>query len=494
MNFDIRKFNQALIVLLAVGILMVGILQGHVLSNRYLGFGVPIVLAGFMLIGNMGFLWSLLVMISGSNLAAGNTTLFAVLAFAYSGAGLLVVLMHKGDRTPMQTYHKWLICLAILSMLIPAIRGLGIRALGSDMWGGIQYFTLWGGLGICLFSNKMRVSEKALIRAIIVMLIVGAVPGFLRYFNELAGGRLDGLGSFFKGVSVGMIDQPLGLDASGADDTKRLEGIQQSGLSLILLSMALMTWKKRTPFKILAISFLGMLILGLAGYRSTMMHGLATAGLYYLLMKKHIPANIKKASVLIGLIALISLPFLLPYLPFGFQRMFAWVPGVNISIEAYESAHGTSEWRVEMWRKVLPMLKDYWLIGRGLAFDLTDAYGSWTLASDRTTMHEFFIATHQYHNGPLYLLVDYGIPGFIFATGFMFSSVRIHWRYAKREWSDVRLKNLHAVLLARHTANVIMFFIIFGAITSLMVMFVDVLLMTMLCKIYFSKGEVIRLP
>lgn len=475
-NLDIRKFNQAIVVLLVVGALLIGILKGHSLANQYVAFGIPILLIGFMLIGNLELLWCFLVMISGSNLAAGNTTLYSLLAFAYSGAGLLVVLMRKDDGTPMQAHHKFLIGLLIVSIILPAVRGLGIKALGSTTWGGIQYFTLWGGLGICLFSNRMHVSKKKLIRAIIVMLIIGSVPGLLRYINEVSGGRLNALGRLINGVAVEM------MDVTGNAENKRLEGIQQSGISLILLSMAIMDWRKHRIGLILAVFFLGVIILGLAGYRSSVILAIMTIGFYYLLMKHEIPKKVKRATVITGFVVLFSLPFLLPYLPFGFQRMFAWVPGVNISEAAYQSAQGTTEWRVDMWIKVLPMVKDYWLIGRGLTYELFAAYGAFTLTSDMGTMHEFFIATHQYHNGPLYLLIDYGVPGLIFGAGFMVSSVHRHWKIARGHWHDIRVRNLHAVFLAHHLANVIKFWFIFGALTGMMVMFLEVLLMEMLYK------------
>ena len=157
------------------------------------------------------------------------------------------------------------------------------------------------------------------------------------------------------------------------------------------------------------------------------------------------------------------------HLPFGFQRMMAWIPFVDILIEAKISARTTLEWRWEMWQKLLPIVPDYLFIGRGLGFDHISAYSVMTL--DPGTRHPFFIATHQYHNGPLYLLIDYGLVGLICGLGFMLTSIVRHWRVAKSSnWTDPFFQNAHTVFLASFMAHFILYWGVFGDLETIVTM------------------------
>jgi O-antigen ligase len=60
------------------------------------------------------------------------------------------------------------------------------------------------------------------------------------------------------------------------------------------------------------------------------------------------------------------------------------------------------------------------LIGRGLTFDVMSV--AWMRPEFYMTP-DFFFVSHGYHNGPLTLLVDFGLAGLITMTAFFITSI-----------------------------------------------------------------------
>jgi hypothetical protein len=479
--------NVAIVVGLVL-FLMFGIARGGILENWYLAAAMPASIVGLMLMGRLPLLWGMTVATFSSNLVFGNVMVHTLLAIAFSGAGILAITMHRLRDEPMPKHYRFLVGLLLVSVVVGMIRGIGIRGFGGTVWGGGAYFTLWGALGFVLVSHRISMSEKNLIRAIILMLVLGALPGLIRLFNEASGGLLNVIGVVMRSVST--MEQ---YHASG-QGVERLSGIQGSGGSLIMLSMALMFWRRASVMRVIALSLMGVVILGLAGFRGAFMSNLLVIVAYYWLMRRQIPSHVAKPLIFFAGFAVLALIMFSSHLPLSFQRMLSWIPGIEVDQAAFYSAQATTEWRLEMWRLMLPMIPDYLIIGRGLGFQLADAYAAYTLASDHA-WHQFLIATHDYHNGPLYLLLDYGLAGFLCAFGFMFAAVRHQWGMQKASWNSMWLRNLHALSLARLLTVVFMFIFVFGDLMSLVSIFVDVALMNMLIKVdQKQKAEAAPVP
>ena len=79
----------------------------------------------------------------------------------------------------------------------------------------------------------------------------------------------------------------------------------------------------------------------------------------------------------------------------------------------------------------------------------------------------------NYHNGPLSILIPFGIYGAIAFVWFLVAGLRV----LHRNWKlgDPALRTVNALLLAAFAARVVFFFFIFGSLHSDMVVFAGLL-------------------
>ena len=75
----------------------------------------------------------------------------------------------------------------------------------------------------------------------------------------------------------------------------------------------------------------------------------------------------------------------------------------------------------------------------------------------------------DYHNGPLSVIIPFGIYGVLAFLWFVFASLRLMWRYLK--FGDPNLRKINALLLAAFGAKVLLFLTVFGALSSELVFF-----------------------
>ena len=116
------------------------------------------------------------------------------------------------------------------------------------------------------------------------------------------------------------------------------------------------------------------------------------------------------------------------------QRTISFIPGVSINYRVAENATDSNLWRLEIWKYSMIELKNYWLIGRGLAFDVKEAIAQLGVTVGQGGPYQAF-HTHTYHSGPITLLIDFGIPGLITGLCFMIFALRkvinMGMRYSK---------------------------------------------------------------
>jgi hypothetical protein len=157
-------------------------------------------------------------------------------------------------------------------------------------------------------------------------------------------------------------------------------------------------------------------------------------------------------------------------MPYSVQRAISFLP-VNIDSEVLEDAKESSEWRFQMWAMVWKELPRYLIIGKGYSFDPGEMYGSiedsWH--GQGAGGFESSMIAGDYHNGPLSVIVPFGIFGVITFVWVLIGGYRIlSWNY---HFGDARLRRINTVLLAYYIANCFSFFFIFGAFNSQLFIF-----------------------
>jgi O-antigen ligase len=168
-------------------------------------------------------------------------------------------------------------------------------------------------------------------------------------------------------------------------------------------------------------------------------------------------------------IAAVSLP-LVSRLPMTVQRALAVLP-LKIDPVARADAEGSTEWRIRMWKAVLPQVPQYLLLGKGYALTPGElAYMTGPTAATAVSEDQWEAAlAGDYHNGPLSVLIPFGIWGMLAFIWLLVAACRVLYRNYK--YGDASLKTINAFLLAMFVSRIIMFFAIFGALSSDMLIF-----------------------
>jgi hypothetical protein len=152
-------------------------------------------------------------------------------------------------------------------------------------------------------------------------------------------------------------------------------------------------------------------------------------------------------------------------LPLMAQRALSFVPAVPLNPLAKESAQASTEWRVEMWKQVLPQVPHYLLKGKGYALDPRDLF-----MAHLSAVHGFGIqaasavVAGDYHNGPLSVIIPFGIFGMIGFAWVIVAGLRLLYYYSR--FGDPELKRINTFLLAGFAAKLTFFVIVFGSLSS----------------------------
>ena len=178
---------------------------------------------------------------------------------------------------------------------------------------------------------------------------------------------------------------------------------------------------------------------------------------------------------LIGILCLTPMLLLANKLPPAVQRSLAFLP-VDINPEVRAEAAASTEWRVAMWREVLPDVPKYLLLGKGYTIDPLELHLTETATqSGRLPSYELSIVAGDYHNGPLSILIPFGMLGAIAFLWVLGTGARVLW--SNYRYGDARLRQVNTVLLSSLslTQCLSFFFFVFGAFNIQLMIFLGTL-------------------
>ena len=169
--------------------------------------------------------------------------------------------------------------------------------------------------------------------------------------------------------------------------------------------------------------------------------------------------------VVILIAALACLLLLLPFaknLPRPIQRTVCVLPGVEVDPTIQREADGSSEWRIQMWKAVLPEVPKYLWLGKGLGINSVEYWSEVNMEQSHGAGGEAttFMMSGDYHNGPLSVIIPFGIWGVIGWLWFLAASIRL--LYLNHRNGSPALKTINAFLLAHFLARTLLFFAVMG--------------------------------
>jgi hypothetical protein len=456
-----NAFNLArtlLIYALALPIaLSVGIIVTHNTDFRYwYALGLILALISFPLVAKwhrpLLFLsWNTTIMLF---FFPGRPSLWLFAAFL----SLLVCMVQRTLVRDMRFVHAPSVVLPVLYILVVIFvtgmltGGFGLRIFGSSTVGGKGYWMLLGGGAGFLAMLAQRIPrEKALL--------------YLRLFflPSITNGM--GYAINFIGPSLWYIFLVFPVDAMPTEGTGM--GIARyGGLSVGLLWVfwyflakygILETLESRGLPRIIVLLFVFILILG-GGFRSHLiLIGLTVLGVSYLegvFRSRYAPFAL--ISVIAGFSLVIAFA---DKLPLPIQRSLAVLP-IKVDPVARLEAERSSEWRLEMWRMVLPEIPRYFWLGKGLEVSVTELEVSNDLSKRSGDVTESSIVAGNYHSGPLTVLIPFGVWGAIGWLWFLAASLRaLYYNY---RYGDDVLRKVNRLLLALFAARALMFMVVFG--------------------------------
>jgi hypothetical protein len=164
---------------------------------------------------------------------------------------------------------------------------------------------------------------------------------------------------------------------------------------------------------------------------------------------------------LLGVLCLMPVLFFASKMPGAVQRSISFLP-VDIDPAVRADAAYSTDWRVNIWRTVLPEVPKYLLLGKGYGmnpaeFDLVSEEAQMGL----TEGYEVAIASGEYHSGPLSVLIPLGLFGAIAVFFVLRAGVKV--LQSNRRYGDPRLRRVNDFLFAYFIAHIIQFVFVFGA-------------------------------
>jgi len=159
--------------------------------------------------------------------------------------------------------------------------------------------------------------------------------------------------------------------------------------------------------------------------------------------------------------------------PLPVQRCLAFLP-LKIDSSARMSAEGSTTWRLEIWKYLLPQVPQYLFLGKGLTFDVNDMAMYNTLGNQQVggDVGGQMTLAGDYHNGPLSLIIPFGIWGVLAFLWFVIAASKVLWRNYK--FGDPEVRKINTLLICYFIAKMIVFLIIFGGFYSDLATFIGI--------------------
>lgn len=404
-------------------------------------------------------------------LLPGHPSIWMLMA----GVSLVLTILGStlGRRIELQSVPSvtWTLCALLLVVLVTAqLRGgIGIKALGSETYGGKRYvFLIAAVVGYFAFSMARVPVEKAF--GYLKLYCLGTLTLVMSNAAYMLGPAFYWLFLLFP-VEFAM-DQAMADHFGGA--LRRLNGIgfaMVGPFCLMLMSYGIrgmMDWQR--PWRLMLFAAI-ITVSMLAGFRSLLgLYGLLFMFQFWLEGLWRTKLVIVLAAA-VALAAVLAIPFT-RHLPLTVQRSLSFLP-LDVDPQARHDAEASSDWRFQMWRLLWQQVPNYLVLGKGYALDPTDLYfAQESLRRGFIQNYETAIIAGDFHSGPLSVLIGFGLPGTVAFVGFLFAS----WRVMRSNFQrgPPELRRINTFLYAYFLCRVVFFFAVFGDFASDMAHFAGI--------------------
>jgi hypothetical protein len=375
------------------------------------------------------------------------------------GISVLQRAMNKDKRFIPAPQITWpLLCLAAVVLVTAKLTGgIGLHVLGNPVMGGKKYVFLLAGI-LCYFAfttQRIPPHQARLYVALFFLSGCVSVMGDLIAFIPP---------SFYF---IFLFFPPDSYAFTGSEGTMRFSGVSAMSSAIFIYMMARYgingIFRAGRPWRVAAFILFSTLAL-FGGFRSVFLSSVLTLLIQFFLEGLH-RTRLLPIFAFVGLLAaVISLP-MANRLPNTFQRILSFLP-VNIDPVVRADAQASLDWRIEMWKALLPQVPSHLVLGKGYAISPEDyqMMGRDSALRSIDPAEQGLALSGDYHSGPLSVILPFGIWGAIAFLWFLIAGV---WAlHHNRLYGDPALQTINTLLFAVFLTKVITFFVVVGGLSS----------------------------
>jgi hypothetical protein len=363
-------------------------------------------------------------------------------------------------RVPQLTWP--LLCLTAVALITAEFRGgIGLRSLGSEIYGGKKYvFLIIGILSYFALTSRRIPLERA--GLYVALFFLGGVTGVIGDLFALMPSWSHFVFWFF----------PPNLNSATAFEigTTRLVGFAFAGNQIYYFLMVRYgirgIFLSGKPWR-LFFFFLSVAMVFLGGFRSQLFMVMAIFAVQFFMERLH-RTSLLPVFAWVGIMVMVVIVPFASRLPSTFQRALTFLP-LNLDTAVRADAQATSDWRFKMWQALLPQVPRYLLLGKGMAISPEDynevmapgsvlGSGAGTFDPSQTPL----ALSYDYHNGPLSVLIPFGIWGAIVFIWFLAAGFRV--LHCNFKYGDPALRTINTFFFVYFVMHAIQFMFFVGAL------------------------------
>jgi hypothetical protein len=364
-----------------------------------------------------------------------------------------------------------LILAAVVLVTAQCRGGIGLALFGSAVQGGKRYLLIFAAIiGYLAFISRPIPPQHA--ARYVVLFFLGSAVAAIGDLGSILPQSFYFVYLLFPVSQHGLISI-INTSVGPTEAIDRLAGVGMACTGAIPALLARYGVREifHSRHVLRCLALLGLLCVSLlGGFRSHLVQFLLLFSLLFyfegLLRSRLLPAF----ALMVILIGALLVGFV-QRLPLTVQRSLS-VLQLPVDPIAKAQAEASSEWRIKIWKDVVPQIPRYLALGKGLGFSAKELQ-SFINVNPLTGLGEANEAGTElvadYHNGPLSVIVPFGLPGAIAFIWFLAASGKALYR--NYHYGNPAYSKLNRFLFAYFITRTIFFFCVFGSLYSDLAMF-----------------------
>jgi len=390
----------------------------------------------------------------------GRPDLWLVMAAVSLGISLLQRALGGVKQLISVPQVTWSLVFLIGVVLFTArMTGIGLHTFGSEVYGGRHYIYLLGAImGYFALSSRRIPPERA--GLYVGMFCLAGLTGIITDLTPIMTGSLQYIYLVFpfnRNVAAAVGVNPEAIRFAGAWSVSfAIFSFMMAKYGIRGIFLSGKSWR-------LVVFSLAPAYMLLGGFRALVLFFAIMFALQFYLEGLH-RTKLLPIFMTLGIVMAVLLVLLAPRLPDQIQRALAFLP-LDIDPHVRQEADETVNWRVEMWKALLPQVPQYLMLGKGYALSANDFQllaGPDAAIRNNSGENQIMALSGTYHNGPLSVIMTFGLWGVIALVWFLAAGTWV--LYCNYRYGDPALQRVNLFLLVAFTSRAIFFLLMFGAL------------------------------